>query len=233
MKIKLEIHPSFLNSCNFEVDENSLIVTIQARSAADTNEENITWYFENIHNTYINKLRALTQKIIEESKLDKRMILDGVGLRCAIETNISKSEYSFRCPELNSPELELVLTYMNLFSQLKITNDLNNYLELLEGYFSNTQPFKEFNEEPYRLRIYGSLSIHEKKVTFEIINKVSAKENLVIDMTNFQGMGTALYECFTPLKKTKNLKFLVNTSSMTDLIKMGFEKEIMELINNN
>jgi len=235
MKIKLEIHPSFLNSCYLEIHEQTLSIDIHPIRFMVVNEtESKSWKFP-IEETYVKSLTILTQKIIEESKLDERLILDGVSLKCGVYTETSEVEYKFRCPEFNTKELELVLKYFDLISNLKIDTDLINYFELLEGYFGNKLPVKEFDEQPYRLRIYGSLSIYEMEGLKEVINRVCQNENinLVIDMRNFQGMGTALYECFEPLKRLKDLKIWVNNASLECMNKIGFELTQMDRTKND
>jgi len=232
MKVELEIHPSFIESCYIILKNNYISINIKTPHEAIEHTENIvdlTWSFEDIDNNLFASITELTDKIIKVSKKDDRLILDGVSLICKMQKDSTTTQYNFKCPEPNTSELELILNYFSLINNLDIDNNLNNYLELLEGYFIDRLPFKEFNEDPHRLRIYGSLSIYEKKGLEDKIVEVAKKNNLIVDMTNFQTMGYVLHECFSPLKNVKNLKFWVNDSSMEHLTKAGFEKSQMKL----
>lgn len=190
------------------------------------------WSFD-INEEHSQKIAILTQEIIKASKTDPRIILDGVSLKCGIQTPATQAEYIFRCPEANTPELELVLNYLTLVNEQKLDDKLSNYLEHLEGYFMYKFPVKEFNEDPYRIRIYGSLTIDEKdELTHRINAIVSREHSLVLDMTNLRGMGTTLYSCFEPLKHIPHLKILVNEAALMHITEMKFEVDKIKLIEN-
>lgn len=230
MKTKIEIHPSFLNPCYLEITNQQLTIEIKTRSS-DSNTTG-KWHFD-IAERDSKKIAALTHEIIKESKNDQRIILDGVSLRCSIQTNDIQKEYTFRCPEANTPELELVLSYLTFLEEQKLDDNLNDYLELLEGYFIYRLPVKEFNEDTYRVRIYGSLSIYEKNELTDLLSRVASKnQSIIIDMRNSLGMGTALYSCFEPLKRIAHLEILVNEAALKHVTDMGFETSKIKLTEN-
>jgi hypothetical protein len=230
MKTTLEINPSFLNASYIEIKNQLLTIDVLPKHSGS----NMTgkWSFD-INEEYSQKIAVLTKEIIKVSKTDTRIILDGVSLKCGIQTPDTQAEYIFRCPEANTPELELVLNYLTLVNEQKLDNKLSNYLEHLEGYFMYKFPVKEFNEDPYRVRIYGSLTIDEKDELTNRINAiVSRKQRLVVDMTNLRVMGTALYSCFEPLKHISDLEILVNESALMYITEMKFETDKIKLIEN-
>jgi hypothetical protein len=172
----------------------------------------------------VGEIITLTEKVIQACRYDKRIILDGVYLICSLEKvgkHEKKKEYPFRCPQKDTEELKLVELYFALAEEFIEDPHFINYIELIESYFYSKPPYKEFDEQPYRLRMYGLWSIYEKEALREILQRLSQKEELLIDMTNFQGMGTSLYECFQPLLTMKKLHFLVNERARKQLKEIG------------
>jgi predicted aldo/keto reductase-like oxidoreductase len=83
-------------------------------------------------------------------------------------------------------------------------------------------PVKVYDGLPLMVRFYGSLTTHQREELIPFIEKLSQYDSILIDMMNFQGMGTLLYECFKPLNKVKNLNFVANEEEKRHLIAMGF-----------
>lgn len=246
MITKLDIFPSFEDACVFQLIQtpksNSLHFTIKKKfneflflaGKQDLSELSNpkTWKVE-VNAEAAEKIILLTEEIIQNPHNDNRLILDGVMLTCAIaesDNSEIKKEHTFKCPEDNTNELKLVWFYFELANELIKDAHFTNYFELIEGYFYSKLHCKEFEGQPYRFRMYGGWTISEKEALTEILLRLSQKPELLIDMTNFRGMGTALYACFQPLFCMKNVRFVVNEGAYKQVKEMGFKGNVFLLL---
>jgi hypothetical protein len=225
--IKLEIFPSFIDSCCFQLKKqsSSYNLTVQI-NAADKNQ----WEVQVSNPDETNSIEDLAKKVVTEAAEDNRIILDGVGLKCTIVENGITKQHKFRCPESGSNELMLVNHFFDLVQKSISEQSYINYSELIEGYFANNLPVKVFEEKPLRLRIYGLLSVYEKEGLTATINKILDRNEIIIDMTNFVSMGTVLYKCFKPLNNIPKLTFLANENALSHIEAMGFDKNVVTLV---
>lgn len=225
--IELEIFPASLDSCVFEFDIEQNTVSFYRMWQGNENNIQERSMFIISGKASIQDLIELSMIVVSNRRIDNRFILDGVKLICTISENQVHDTYEFKNPESGSEEWLLVDKFLDLASSLPLDQESKNYLELVEGYFSDQLPVKHFKEKPYRLRIYGMLSIYAKKGLIDEIAKILSIEEVTVDMTNFIGMGTALYECFEPLKRKSGVKFIVNDNALQALMEMGFEMNII------
>ncbi|MCD6069217.1 MAG: hypothetical protein K0S33_4043 [Bacteroidetes bacterium] len=225
----LEIFPSFLNSCYLQVEEESGKALFQKNQAPVLNDEGESWSFE-VEPAKVSELKELSQRIIAASREDKRLILDGVSLHCTLDLNGVSTHYKFRCPEQGTDELKLVRLWLELVEDKVKDQNCENYLELLKGYFFESTGIKHYDEQPYRIKIYGAHSIYKKEALTKALQSVSKRDELLIDMSNFESMGTALYECFTPLFHVKKLRFAANEAARDHLLEMGFSADLINLV---
>jgi hypothetical protein len=146
------------------------------------------------------------------------------------ENNIQKV-HEYRCPGQGTSEWSLAGAFLVRMENLIRDQELTNYIELLEEYFGRL-PAKLFEETPRRLRIYGHLSVMDRKGLTDLIAKVANEQALIVDFTNFGGMGTILYKEFEPLKAIKDLKVLVradNEHVLQQVKEIGFKEEQVHL----
>jgi hypothetical protein len=69
-------------------------------------------------------------------------------------------------------------------------------LEQLHGYLNLGLPARFIDGDVRCLRIFGSLSSYDRKELKSLLDSLRNDEPLVLDMTNFEGMGTVLYPIF-------------------------------------
>jgi hypothetical protein len=69
-------------------------------------------------------------------------------------------------------------------------------LEQLHGYLRDTLPARVIDGPVRRLRLFGALTSSHDKELRRLFASLSSTESLVVDMTNFEGMGTLLYPLF-------------------------------------
>lgn len=230
MIAKLEIIPSFIPACSFKVEKTATTAYLTFHKDAVLFSSKKMQKCVEINPQVVNEVWEMAEKAMHTYKPETRLLLDGVRLKSIIEKDNKREEFSFSSPENDSDALKLVMLYLDLSQKYIQQPDFTAYIELLEGYFYSKLPIKEFDEQPYRVRIYSSLTIHEKQALTEVFNRLSQKEELVIDMTNFIGMGTALYACFAPLFAVKKLRFIANENALNQLSEMGFRENVILLL---
>lgn len=102
------------------------------------------------------------------------------------------------------------------------------YVEQLEQYFDYGVPIKKTGKNEFR--IYGSLSYfgHVTKAINSLIEEIPPNESIVIDMSNFQGMGTIYYYNFYKLLlKNNQIRWIVNDEARRQLTEIGWPEANM------
>jgi hypothetical protein len=108
-----------------------------------------------------------------------------------------------------------------------------NYIEHLEQYFDFDFPIKRVSNNPLKYRIYGALSVDDEttKKLDDFIDSVPVDEPVIIDMSNFQSMGTLFYPNFKRLlKRNHNIKWLANEGTYEQLIDIGVKGAAIEKV---
>jgi len=222
--IKLEIKPSFINSCLFELknkDSNWELIFIKDANKF-LNDKGGIWKLKKVDFSIAEKIILLSSQIINK-KEEKILGLDGVSSKLMFKNESIK----FWCPKKNSKELELVSLFLKLMENFKDANCIN-YMELLSQYFFDIIPIKEFNEEVFRLKVFGGLTNRDFDILLKKIKNLKTKKFAILDMSNFLSTGSILNKCFIELKDNKNIKILVNKASFNYLTSIGFNKIQME-----
>jgi hypothetical protein len=69
-------------------------------------------------------------------------------------------------------------------------------LEQLHGYLRIGLPVRDLGGKPRRLRIFGALSSHDEGALRELFGVLRRDVPMIVDMSNFDGMGSLLYPVF-------------------------------------
>jgi len=69
-------------------------------------------------------------------------------------------------------------------------------LEQLHGYLRLGLPVRDLGGKPRRIRIFGALSSRDEGALRELFGALRRDVPMIVDMGNFDGMGTALYPVF-------------------------------------
>jgi len=87
-------------------------------------------------------------------------------------------------------------------------------LEKLWGYFNDGLPARVLQEDPLRVRIFGRVSSTNGKQLEALFASVPPQAPVLVDMTNFDGMGTLLLPLFAHFHGRPGLTaWLVNASA--------------------
>jgi len=149
------------------------------------------------------ELKKAIHKILAVPEDDDRLLLDGIQVNCTYKNGKDfYSGFKFSSPNHESRYYHLTKKLFDtLLESLKSVRSLD-YVELIgSSYFGFYAPWKLVNADPPRVRILGSLSIHEKEHVESFFENLPANEHIVFDFTNFSSMGTRLFESFRKLEK--------------------------------
>lgn len=223
--INLEIRPSFMACCDFTLVSQGNLHVLTFRRHRNDYLEQPEWVIETeVRNTdAVSRIAKLADTVVEYAFQDRRIIIDGVGLICRVEKNGISCEHQYRCPEHDSYEFLLMAELANLSQQCFHQLEFVSYMESLEGYFLNKLPVKMFDEEPYRIRIYGTLYSEHREQLEKLFREHLHRGSLVIDMSNFEGMAAMLFESFRVLDVVPELKIWANDAAVhyLEAMKMG------------
>jgi hypothetical protein len=107
---------------------------------------------------------------------------------------------------------------------------LIEYIEQLSQYIdSGPIPVKVIGGEPFRVRFYGSLTSDHDMALKELIERLPADKQIVIDMTNFNSMGTLLYPRFRDLNsRNQDIKWIASGKAKQQLLAIGVNEKDIE-----
>lgn len=93
-------------------------------------------------------------------------------------------------------------------------------LEHLHGYLGLGLPIREIPGRVRCVRIFGSLAASREVELRAYFDSIPEGEPLVIDMTNFAGMGTLLYPTFVEIASSRTIAWAVRSSVRRHLTAM-------------
>lgn len=94
-------------------------------------------------------------------------------------------------------------------------------LERLHGYLDLGLPLREDPGPPRRVRIFGRLSSSHEKALAQRFDAIAADVPLLVDMRNFEGMGTLLYPLFRRVDRRERIAWLCSRAAERQLAEAG------------
>ncbi len=122
--------------------------------------------------------------------------LDGMPVDSAYCTVEAAHSFAAWSPSIDSPQGRFAITLYKLAWDSLSDSTCIERLEQLHGYLHLGLPYRFLEESPRRLRLFGRLSSQDEGGLRELFASVPRDEPIVIDMENFEGMGTLLYPLF-------------------------------------
>lgn len=201
-----EFYPSFMPSCTFVIktndgtgrikltvfnDRDSLRTALSADSAT-LDKDDLRFFFTVLDSVPLFKMAT------KES-----YGLDGITVYNVVSQDSMHNKFKFWSPRKkgNPQEHKLVEAVIGL-SRRKFTSlKQQEYFESLEQYFDFGLPCRITSTEPFEVRIYGWLSSNEEAALNKFVHDLPTAKPVLIDMTNFNGMGTMFYPLFRSLLK--------------------------------
>lgn len=129
--------------------------------------------------------------------------LDGITVYNVVSQDSLRNKFKFWSPRKrgNPQEHQLVEAVIGLSRRKFKSLKQQQYVESLEQYFDFGLPCRVTSTEPFEVRIYGGLSLGDDEALNTFLRGLPADKPLLIDMTNFNGMGTRFYPLFHHLLK--------------------------------
>ena len=220
--------PAFLHSCKISISKKNNIgqIKLTVFNFLDTNLSlsDSAVLSASDFNFFFRKLGSIS---LMKMKSSRSMGLDGIGVHNMYLQDNRKNQFYFSSPIKGSKEHQIVEAIIGL-SQLNLKDTKSKeYLESLEQYFDFGLPCKKISDRPYEVRIYGSLSSDEEQELTKFIQAIPSDQPVVIDMTNFEGMGTMFYPLFKSLIK-RNKQIIWAKKLATQLIEIGVDTAQIE-----
>lgn len=224
-----EFYPSFMHSCTFVIktndgagrlkmtvfnDRDSLRPALFADSAA-LNKDDLRFFFTALDSVQLFKMAT------KES-----YGLDGITVYNVVSQDSLHNKFKFWSPRKKGApqEHKLVEAVIGLFRRKFTSLKQQKYFELLEQYFDFGLPCRVTSTEPFEVRIYGGLSSNEEAALNKFVHDLPTDKPMLIDMTNFNGMGTMFYPLFRSLlKRNPNIVWVASpeTNGFAQLHEMG------------
>lgn len=167
--------------------------------------------------------------LAKNSEIDNRFTLDGIIVECEINTESIARKFRFHSPESSMRSYKLANSIIDLCFKKYKSEKVTRSIENVEKYFGFNLPWKITNTLPLTLRIYGSLSSDYMDLLESFFMSVSHSDKLIVDLVNFQGMGTILYDTFRKLNSNiDDIQWVVkedNVRVMGHLNDLGINKQ--------
>lgn len=151
---------------------------------------------------------------------------DGMSVTASYRKGDIEASFSAWSPDINSiPGQFLVLVYGLAWEALKESRSIQR-LEQLHNYMGLGVPARIVEGEFTCLRLFGSISAGMEDSLRELFAKLSSEDRLLVDMTNFDGMGTILYPLFIEFAGNQSrVRWVANENARQHLSSIGIAKE--------
>ncbi|PQO41923.1 hypothetical protein [Blastopirellula marina] len=151
---------------------------------------------------------------------------DGMSINAMFQAGDQKSEFETWSPELDTPEGRFVELIYDLAWDVLQTPEAVLGLEHLHCYLKKGPGVTVTTGSVNRLRIFGSLSFGDEGALLAYFSEFDLNEPLLVDMTNFDGMGTCLYPEFIKFANShQNIAWAVSPNARHHVEAMRFPKE--------
>ena len=137
---------------------------------------------------------------------------DGITVNGELKNNNKIKTFEFWSPDKETENHDLIELLFSLmfthFSKL----ETRTYLEQLEQYFDFGLGLKKLDDNPLTYKLYGSISANETGELYDFFDSLPSDEIILIEMSNFSGMGTMFDEDFLDLSESHSKLTWVNCS---------------------
>lgn len=160
-----------------------------------------------------------------QESLVKKGILDGITIYLNYETDHNGNKFSLRCPAPSDNEFIIIEALFTLFESTFDKQKTKDYIEDLKGYFDFGLLVKHISNDPLEYRFYSHLSSNEAEELYDWIDALPRNKPIILDFSNFGGMGTMFYGDFNDLiKENDEIYWLVSEYSQKQVKEIGVKK---------
>jgi hypothetical protein len=222
-----EYYPSFMPPCTISIvtkgksahiwlsvfKYRDTTTTLSFASSANLSSTDLHFFF--------NKLDSVP--LLKLGTSDYPPGTDGITVYNTISQDSVQNKFKLWSPRKDSApqEHKLVEAVLGLCQRKFTAKNEQEYFESLEQYFDFGLPCKVTSTDPFEVRMYGGLSSDEEKELTSFVQQLPSDRPILIDMTNFSGMGTMFYPLFRSLLVRNNrIVWVASKWSRTQLREM-------------
>jgi hypothetical protein len=200
-----EYYPAFMPSCLITIVARDSVNRIHLRAEDDHRATPITILDDSTSLSpadltfFFAKLDSLSVRKLGTSDYPPGM--DGITVYTTISQGSTQHKFKSWSPRKHrAPQEHKLIEAVLGLSRRKFTAlKEQEYFESLEQYFDFGLPCKITSTDPFEVRIYGMLSSDEEQALTKFIHQLPNDRHVLIDMSNFRGMGTMFYPLFKNL----------------------------------
>lgn len=179
--------------------------------------------FDDAFQSFFESLKNIN--LVEQESLIKEGITDGITIYLNYRTDNKENNFSLRCPRPADNEFEIIKSLFTLFESTFSKQETKNYLENLKGYFDFGLLVKHISNDPLEYRLYSHLSANEVEGFFDWMNGLPMNKPIILDFSNFGGMGTMFYSDLEDLiEENEEVFWLVSEHSIRQVKEIGVKK---------
>ena len=223
----IDFAPSFIPPCRISIikndktgkiffkvykySESSVTLSAAFEDSTVLNESDFKYFFHTLDTIQLMKMKS-----------DGSVGVDGISISNTYYQDTIKNTFDFWSPNKGRKEHKIIEAVIGLGRQKFTSLKHQEYFESLEQYFDFGLPCKKISDNPYEIRIYGNLTSSEEQELNKFINDLPSDKPILIDMTNFQSMGTMFYPLFRNLiTRNANIIWVIKKGNSEDLIEIG------------
>jgi hypothetical protein len=199
-----EYYPSFMPPCTISIvakgksahlwlsvfQYRDTVTTLSFANSATLSPADLTFFFAKLDGVPVLKMGTKEQ-----------VGTDGITVYNTVSQDSLSNKFKFWSPRKDSSpqEHKLVEAVLGLCQRKFTAPKQQAYFESLEQYFDFGLPCKVTSTTPFEVRIYGSLSSDEEQDLNRFVRALPTAKPILIDVTNFEGMGTMFFPLFQRL----------------------------------
>lgn len=223
---RLCIEPSFHSPCELLLlgDENGYFLEVQFTTESGKARTDTIPFTDTAAAAEIFRL---SEGIIRTARKDDRLILDGVSLSCTMELDGEEKQYEFRCPENGTSELKLVYLLLHYIFSHCTDDVLIRSFENTAHYFDGFMPFRTYDGDIFRLRMYDRITYWQKKEFDKVVSKTLQHEKVLLDMSHLEMIDDYLLEALKPFMNRPGVTWQVRRRFVKELVQAGIGETAM------
>lgn len=211
--VKVSFWPSFVAASDLIIyegtDENIIIFSIDnyeniktgSTTISDIDLKKVKYFLK----TYEFKIKSsidttgFDKRVVDgDTIIDYHILMGSDGIRVhGFETfNNNSRNFGFWSPQKDTENHVLIELLFNILNKYFTEKYMVDYFEQLEAYFKFGLGLKKLNDNPLTYKIYGSISVWEEDEIVEFLNNLPRNKKVIIDLSNFNGMGHMYYPLF-------------------------------------
>lgn len=232
----IEFYPSFIEPCRIILQKKGDIESLSIDNRKFMGDTEFLKHIENVSVTLKDfqqfKDSLIKIDLTKQKSLNKEGILDGIMVYFRFKSDSVDHHFNLLCPNPNDAnEFKIIKAVFTIIERSFKTESALNYIESLKNYFDFGLLVKHISDNPLEYRFYGFLSSHEAKEFKGLMSSLPNDKLIIIDFSNFEGMGRMFYTDFGILiSKNPNVYWLVNKYSQNQILEIGVKPD--KIFNN-